>query len=43
MYLSKISIICILLYEFLNDLDAQSDFDKKNYDEKAGQVEPFLS
>ena len=28
MYLSKISIIYILWYEFLNDLDAQSDFDK---------------
>ena len=28
MYLSKISIICILWYGFLNDLDAQSDFDK---------------
>ena len=27
----------ILWYEFLNDLDAQSDF------KKAGQVEPFLS
>ena len=28
MYLSKISIICILWYDFLNDLDAQSEFDK---------------
>ena len=28
MYLSKISIICILWYEFLNDLDTQSGFDK---------------
>ena len=28
MCLSKISIIYILWYEFLNDLDAQSDFDK---------------
>ena len=26
--LSKISIICILWYDFLNDLNAQSDFDK---------------
>ena len=37
MYLSKISIIWILWYEFLNDLDAQSDFDKKS-----GQVKQFL-
>ena len=29
MCLSKISIICILWYDFLNDLDAQIDFDKK--------------
>ena len=28
-YLSKISIITIIWCEFLNDLDAQSDFDKK--------------
>ena len=28
MYLSETSIICILLYEILSDLDAQSDFDK---------------
>ena len=28
MYLSKLSIVCILWYDFLNDLDAQSDFDK---------------
>ena len=41
MYLSKISIICILLNEFLNDLDAQSDFEEKSH-KKAGQVEPFL-
>ena len=33
----------ILWYEFLNDLDDQSDFDKKNCHKKAGQVEPFLS
>ena len=26
-----------------NDLDAQSDFDKKNCQKKAGQVETFLS
>ena len=32
-----------LWYEFLNDLDAQRFFDKKNYHKKAGQVEPFLS
>ena len=32
----------ILWYEFLNDLDAQSDFDK-NFHKKAGQLEPFLS
>ena len=43
MYLSKISIICTLSYDFFNDLDAQSDFDKKNCHKKAGQVEPFLS
>ena len=29
MCLGKKSIIYILWYEFLNDLDAQSDFDKK--------------
>ena len=29
MCLNKISIICILWYDFLNDLDAQIDFDKK--------------
>ena len=29
MYLSKISIICILWYDFLNNLDPQKDFDKK--------------
>ena len=28
----------ILWYDFLNDLDTRSDFDKKNC-----QVEPFLS
>ena len=33
----------ILLYEFLDDWDAQSDFDKKFVTKKAGQVEPFLS
>ena len=31
----------ILWYEFLNDLDAQTDFDKK-LSKKTGQVEPFL-
>ena len=34
MYLSKISIICILGCEFLNDLDAQNDFDKKIFSKK---------
>ena len=34
MYLSKISIMCILLYEFLNDLDAESDFDEKFFTKK---------
>ena len=43
MHLSKILIISTLRYEFLNDLDAQSDFDKKKCHKKAGQVEPFLS
>ena len=33
----------ILWYQFLNDLDAQSDFDKKICHKKASQVEPFLS
>ena len=33
----------ILWDEFWNDLDAQSDLDKKNYPKKAGQVEPFFS
>ena len=32
-----------LWYEFLSDLDAQSDFDKKKCHKKAGQVQPFLS
>ena len=32
----------ILWYEFLKDLDAQSDFDK-NFHKKARQIEPFLS
>ena len=30
-------------YEFLNDLDAQSDFDKKKLSQKSRSVEPFLS
>ena len=38
-----ISLKYILWYEFLNDLDAQSDFDKNFVTKKAGQVEPFLS
>ena len=33
----------ILWYDFLNDLDAQSSFDKKFCHKKAGQVQPFLS
>ena len=33
----------ILWYEFLNDLDAQSDFEKTFVTKKAGQAEPFLS
>ena len=33
----------ILWHEFLSDLDAQSDFDKKFVTKKAGQVESFLS
>ena len=33
----------ILLYEFLNDLDDQSDFEKTFFTKKAGQVELFLS
>ena len=33
----------ILSHEFFNDLDAQSDFEKKNCHTKARQVEPFLS
>ena len=32
----------ILWYDFLNDLDAQSEFEKL-LSKKAGQVEPFLS
>ena len=31
----------ILWYEFLNDFDAQSNFDKTFVTRKAGQVEPF--
>ena len=33
----------ILWYDCFNDLDAQTDFDKKNCHKQAGQVEPFLS
>ena len=33
----------ILSYGFLNDLDAQRDFDKTFVTKKAGQVEPLLS
>ena len=33
----------ILQYEFLNDLDAQNDFEKKKNSQKAVQVESFLS
>ena len=33
----------ILWHKFLNNLDAQSDFEKKNCHTKARQVEPFLS
>ena len=33
----------IVWYEFLNDFDAQSDFDKKIVTKTNGQVEPFLS
>ena len=44
MCLSKTSIICTLWYEFLNDFDTQSDFDKNIVTKKpVGQVEPFLS
>ena len=43
MDLSKISIIYTLWYEFLNNLDAQSDFEKYCVTKKTGQVEPFLS
>ena len=44
----RVQMIDILLkymlwYEFVNDLDAQSDFEKKNCHKKAGQVEQFLS
>ena len=33
---------CILWYDFLNNVDAQSDFDKKNCPKKTVQVGPFL-
>ena len=33
----------ILWYEFLNILDAQSDFNKNFVTKKTGQAEPFLS
>ena len=33
----------ILWYEFLSDLVAQRDFDKKIVRKKTGQVESFLS
>ena len=32
----------ILWYDFLNNLDAQRDFEKNFSHKKAGQVEPFL-
>ena len=32
----------ILWHEFLNDLDAQSDFDKNFVIKKCGQAKPFL-
>ena len=34
MQMIDILLKCILWYEFLNDLDAQSDFDKKIITEK---------
>ena len=43
MQLIDILLRFILWYEFLNDLDAQSDFDKNDVTKKTGQVEPFLS
>ena len=33
----------ILLYNFLSNLDAQTDFDQSFVTKKAGQVESFLS
>ena len=36
-------ILWYIWYEFLNDLDAQSDFDKLFVTKKTGQVESFLS
>ena len=33
----------ILQYDYLNDLDAQRDFDNNFVTKKTGQVEPFLS
>ena len=39
----NILLKCILWYDFLNNLDAQSNFDKNLVTKKAGQVEPFLS
>ena len=43
MQMIDILLIYILWYEFLNDLDGQSDIEKKNCHKKASQVEPFLS
>ena len=47
MQMIHILIKYILWHEFLNDLDVQSDFDKKfttkNLVNSFGQVEPYLS
>ena len=43
MQMIDILVKYILWHEFLNDLNAQSDFWQKNCHKKAGQVEPFLS
>ena len=42
MYLNKISIICTLWYEVLNDLDAQNDFHKIFVSKKLVKYHSYL-
>ena len=42
MQMINILLKYIFWYEFLNDLDGQSDFDKNFVKKKTGQKEPFI-